>query len=152
MKILIQDIKLTYAVSDKRPGEVRRDVSAVTVPANMAEALRMVEYGAGFMADADTASMPTDEISQYLHGLERTDAVCAVARGRLLAAHDAKDGPVADGQRTIRVWLVNCLRVTRGQAAEYLALLALALRAAPAQVLAVKRYNNVRTTPPSRPT
>ncbi len=33
---------------------------------------------------------------------------------------------MADGQRTTRTWLVNCLRITKGQAGEYQAILALA--------------------------
>jgi hypothetical protein len=48
--------------------------------------------------------------------------------GRLLAAFDAKDGHLADGQRTSRTWLVHCTGVTRGQAAEHQAVQALAQR------------------------
>ena len=50
----------------------------------------------------------------------------AAARGRLLAAFDAKDGHLADGQRNTRAWLVHRLRVTRGQAGQYGAVQALA--------------------------
>ncbi len=39
---------------------------------------------------------------------------------------DAQAGPLADGQRTIRTWLVNSVRVTKGQAAEHRAVQALA--------------------------
>jgi hypothetical protein len=45
---------------------------------------------------------------------------------KYLAAFDAQDGSVADGQRITRTWLVHCTRVTRGQAAEHRALEALA--------------------------
>ncbi len=41
-------------------------------------------------------------------------------------AFDAQDGPVADGQRTTRPWLVHSLRVTKGQAGEHQAVQALA--------------------------
>src|SRR3974377_1855275 len=47
-------------------------------------------------------------------------------RGQLLAAFDAQDGSVADGQRTTRTWLVHSTRVTRGQVAEQKAVQALA--------------------------
>ena len=39
--------------------------------------------------------------------LERVDAIAAAVRGRLLEAFDARDGHVADGQRTARTWLVH---------------------------------------------
>jgi hypothetical protein len=52
-------------------------------------------------------------------------AAGAAAWGRLLAAFDAKDGHLGDGQRTTRAWLVHSLRVTRRQAAEYKAVQAL---------------------------
>ncbi len=38
---------------------------------------------------------------------------------------------MADGQRTTRTWLVNCLRVTKGQAGQYKAVQALAARHEP---------------------
>jgi Domain of unknown function (DUF222) len=95
-------------------------------PASAAEALGMLESAIGFLADADAAQMPAESVAQYLRALERADAVGAVARGRLLAAFDAKDGHLADGQRTSRTWLVHSTRVTRGQAAEHKAVEALA--------------------------
>ncbi len=57
--------------------------------------------------------------------MEQADAVWAVAWARLLAAFDAKDGHQADGQRSLRAWLVHMARVTRAQAAQYQALRAL---------------------------
>ena len=106
-------------------------MSTVTVPASGSEALQMLECAAGFLADLDAAAMPTEALGEYLRGLERADAVQAAARGRFLAAFDVKDGPVGDGQRTIRSWLVHSLRVTRGQAAGYKAVQALAAGHAP---------------------
>ncbi len=47
-------------------------------------------------------------------------------RARLLHGFDAQQGSVCDGQRTTRTWLVNCLRVTKGQAGEYKAIQGLA--------------------------
>lgn len=64
----------------------------------------------------------TSALADGPRALERVDAVGAALRGRYLHAFDARDGSVADGQRTTRTWLVNCLRVTKGQAAEYKAI------------------------------
>ena len=58
-------------------------------------------------------------LAERLRVLEQADAMGAAARGRLLEAFDAQDGPVADGQRTVRAWLVHSTRVTEGQAAEH---------------------------------
>ncbi len=96
------------------------------IPASAAEALGMLRSAMGFLADADTAQMPTAALAECLRGLEQADAVGAAARGRFLQAFDAKDGSLADGQRTTRTWLVHCLRVTRGQAGEHKAVQALA--------------------------
>jgi len=103
------------------------------VPANAGEALGMLEsaltmqqVALGFLADMDTSGMPVAALAECLQSLERTDAVGAAARGQLLAAFDAQDGSVADGQRTARTWLVHSTGVTRGQAAEHKAVQALA--------------------------
>jgi Domain of unknown function (DUF222) len=106
-------------------------MSAVTIPANATEALGMLESAMGFLADLDAAQLPAEAISECLRGLERSDAVGAAARGRLLAGFDAKGGPLGDGQRTSRTWLVHTTRVTRGQAAEHKAVQALAQGHAP---------------------
>jgi Domain of unknown function (DUF222) len=102
-------------------------MSTVMVPASAGEALGMLESALGFLADADAAGMPAGALAECLRGLERADAVGAAARGRLLAAFDAKDGSVSDGQRTTRAWLVHCTRVTRGRAGEHKAVQALAV-------------------------
>ncbi len=97
-----------------------------TAPASMAEALDAIEDLAGFVADLAAADLPAAELGAGLAGMERIDAVLAAARSGLLAAFDATDGHLADGQRTLRAWAVNVLGVTKGQAGEYLALRALA--------------------------
>jgi hypothetical protein len=106
-------------------------MTAVTVPASAQEALGMLECAAGFLADLDATQMPAEAISECLQGMERADAVQAAARGRLLAGFDAQGGPLGDGQRTSRSWLVHTTRVTRGQAAEHKAVQALAQGHAP---------------------
>jgi hypothetical protein len=101
-------------------------MNPVADPANMAEALAMVFSGLGFLADMDTANMPAGVQAEFLCAMERADAVGAAARGKAMAAFDAQDGSVADGQRTMRAWMVNTARVTRGQAAEHIAVQRLA--------------------------
>ena len=80
----------------------------------------------GVLAGTDPAGQPAEALAEALRMLEQTDAVGAAARGRLLEVFDAQDGHLADGQRSTRTWLVNCTRVTRGQASEYQAVQALA--------------------------
>jgi len=101
-------------------------MSTAMVPANADEALGMLESAAGFLAGLDAADMPAEAIAECLRGMERADALQAAARGQFLSAFDAKDGHLGDGQRTTRAWLVHSTRVTRGQAAEYRAMQALA--------------------------
>jgi Domain of unknown function (DUF222) len=103
-------------------------MSTVVVPApgDMAAAVAMLEAGLGFLADMDKAGMPVAALADGLQALERADAIAAAARGGMLAAFDAQDGSVADGQRTVRTWLVHSTRVTRGQAGEHKAVQALA--------------------------
>jgi hypothetical protein len=118
-------------------------MSAVTVPANAGEALRMLESAMGYLADLDVAGLPAEVVAECLRGMERVDAVGAAARGRLLAGFDAAGGPLGDGQRTTRTWLVHTTRVTRGQAAEHKAVQALAQGHAP--LLAGLRHGEVIT-------
>jgi Domain of unknown function (DUF222) len=119
-------------------------MSIAIVPGSGAEAVGMLESAAGSLADADWAQVPAEAVAGFLRALERCDSVQAAARGRMLAAFDAKDGHLADGQRSNRTWLVHCLRVTRGQAAEYNALQALARGHRP--LLAGLREGDVITT------
>ncbi|HJY66615.1 MAG TPA: DUF222 domain-containing protein, partial [Streptosporangiaceae bacterium] len=108
-------------------------MSTMMVPANMDDAMKMLEAAVSmqqcalvFLAGEDAAGLPAPAAADQLRALERTDAVGAALRGRLLAVFDSQDGHVADGQRTTRAWLINSVRVTRGQAAEHLAVQALA--------------------------
>ena len=95
------------------------------VPASAAEALEKLQTLVGYLADLDAASLPAEALAACLLGMEQADAVAAVAWARLLAAFDAKDGHQADGQKTLRAWLVHMVRVTRAQAARYQAIQAL---------------------------
>ena len=104
-----------------------------TDPATAAEALGMLEAALGtqqrvlrFLAAQDAAGLPAPAVADQLRALERADAAGAAVRGRLLEVFDSQDGHLAGGQRSTRAWLIHSLRVTRGQAAEHLAVQALA--------------------------
>jgi len=118
-------------------------VCTLTVPGNAREALGMLESLLGYLADLDAADMPTEALAECLRGLERADAIKAAAQGRFLAAFDAQDGHLGDGQRTTRTWLVHTTGVTRGQAAEHMSVQALAAGHAP--LLAGLRHGDVIT-------
>ena len=97
----------------------------MSVPGSGGEALARLLSSAGYLADLDAAELPAGELGRYIRELVRADAVLTAALARLLAAFDAKDGHLADGQRSLGAWLVHMIRVTRGQAAEYRAMRAL---------------------------
>ena len=96
------------------------------VPAGASEAFEMLESLLGSLAGQDAAELPAEVLAGGLRVLERAEAVGAAVRGRFLEAFDAQDGPVADGQRTARTWLVHTTRVTKGQAGEHKAVQGLA--------------------------
>ena len=98
----------------------------MTVPAGEADELDLLLTLMGSLAGAGPTELTPEEVARRLRVLEQVDAMGAAARGRLLEAFDVQDGSIADGQRTIRTWLVNCTRVTRRQASEHRAVQALA--------------------------
>jgi len=96
------------------------------VPSSVSEALAMLKSSVGYLADVDATELPVAALTECVRGLVQADSVGIAALAPLLAALDANDAHLADGQRTLRAWLVNVLRVTRGQAAEYKAVQSLA--------------------------
>jgi len=96
-----------------------------TGPPSAAETLEQLQALVGHLADIDAASLPAAALAGLLQGMEQADAVWAAAWAQLLAAFDAKDGHLADGQKTLGAWLVHMGRVTRAQAAQYKAMRAL---------------------------
>jgi hypothetical protein len=100
-------------------------MSIMAVPAGGSEALAKLRSLAGYLADLDAASMPAEVLGEYIRELVQADAVLTAALAPMLAAYDAKDGHVADGQRSLGTWLVHMARVTRSQAAQYKAMRAL---------------------------
>ncbi|MGH3150410.1 MAG: DUF222 domain-containing protein, partial [Streptosporangiaceae bacterium] len=97
-----------------------------TAPLSASEKFALAESLLAELAGEDVASRPIGVQAEGLRALERIDAVAAACRARLLAVFDKQQGCVDDGQRTTRTWLVNCLRITKGQAGEYRAQQALA--------------------------
>ena len=95
------------------------------IPASGGEVLAKLRSLAGHLADLDAAQLPAGELGQYIRELVQANAVLTAALAPLLAAYDAKDGHQADGQKTLRTWLVHVARVTRAQAAQYKAIQAL---------------------------
>jgi hypothetical protein len=97
----------------------------MAVPASRAEALAMLQTSVGYLADENATELPAEELGQCIRELVQADAVSTAALARMLAAYDAKDGHLADGQKTLGAWLVHMVRVTRGQAAQFKAMRAL---------------------------
>jgi hypothetical protein len=97
-----------------------------TAPSSASEKFALVESLLAELAGEDVASGPVAVTAESLRVLERIDAVGTACRARLLAVFDTQQGCVDDGQRTTRTWLVNSLRITKGQAGHYKAIQALA--------------------------
>jgi hypothetical protein len=106
-------------------GEVRQSMCARAEPGSAPGALARLQTVADVLAGLDAAEVPAEALGQYIRGLVQADAVLAAALARMLAAYDARDGHLADGQRSLGAWLVHVARVTRGQAAQFRALRAL---------------------------
>ena len=98
----------TFAASPR--GGDASDMNAVPVPAGSPDALDLLESLMGSLAGTDPAELAQEEKARRLRVLERVDAIGAAVRARLLEAFDAQDGPIADGQRTSRAWLVHVTR------------------------------------------
>ena len=86
-------------------------------PANVAEALSMLDRALGALTNADAGSLPTPVQAQALRALERAEARHTAARAQFLAAFTAQDGYEDDGQGSARMWLRWQTRVTRAAAA-----------------------------------
>ena len=86
-------------------------------PANVADALAMLDRALAALNAADAASLPTAVQAQALRALERAEARHTAARARFLAAFTAQDGYEHDGQGSARTWLRWQTRVTRAAAA-----------------------------------
>jgi Domain of unknown function (DUF222) len=82
-------------------------------PANVADALAMLDRALAALAAADARSLPTAVQAQALRALERAEARHTAARAQILAAFSAQDGYEDDGHGSARVWLKWQTRVTK---------------------------------------
>src|SRR6266700_1783004 len=82
-------------------------------PSSAGEAVGMVLAGLGWLARAETASVPVPVLAGWLRELERAQSMHAAARAAVLAAFAARRGYEADGQGSARTWLTWQTRVTR---------------------------------------
>lgn len=81
-------------------------------PANVADALAMLDRALAALAAADAGALPTAFQARALRALERAEARHTAARARMLAAFGAQDGYEDDGHGSARVWLKWQTRVT----------------------------------------
>jgi hypothetical protein len=82
-------------------------------PANVADALAMLDRALAALAAADAGSLRTAVQAQALRALERAEARHTAARAQILAAFSAQDGYEDDGHGSARVWLKWQTRVTK---------------------------------------
>jgi hypothetical protein len=86
-------------------------------PANVTDALGMLDRALGYLAAADAAALPASVQAGALLALAKAEAQHTVARSRVLAAFAAQGGYEYDGHGSARTWLRWRGRVTRGAAA-----------------------------------
>jgi hypothetical protein len=99
---------------------------AAAIPADPEQVRVLLAALLGSLAGPDPASLPAPAAAERLRILEQADAITAAVRGQLMQAFDAQQGPVGDGQRNIRSWLIHTTGVTRGQAGDHQAVQAIA--------------------------
>ena len=86
-------------------------------PANVSEALVMLDRALDALNGADAGSLPVVVQAQVLRALGKAEAKQTAARGRLLAVFSAQEGYADDGQGSARIWLRWQTRVTTAAAA-----------------------------------
>ena len=72
-------------------------------PANVGEALAVLDRALGLLAAADPGSLPTAVQAQALRALERAETRQTAAQAQILAAFTAQDGYEDDGHGSARV-------------------------------------------------
>ncbi len=96
-------------------------MSTVPPPVSTAEALGMLRAALGHLAAADPAAMTEAEQARCLRVLEQSDAVAVAARAAMLGVFGAGKGYSADGDYSLRAWLMHQTGITKGAAASHLA-------------------------------
>jgi hypothetical protein len=97
-----------------------------SVPSGFASAggaLEAITSGMRFLAELDAAQLPASVTGDVLRGLEKLDAVEAVARGRLLWVFDADRGYTGDGYGGVKNWVRYGTKVSKGQADAHVGLM-----------------------------
>ena len=92
-------------------------VSAVSSPVNVTEALAMVRSGLGYLVAADATGLPGEVQARCLQDFEGDDAMLTAARAQILGAFASAQGHLADGDYSPKMWLFHRTRVTKGAAA-----------------------------------
>jgi Domain of unknown function (DUF222) len=86
-------------------------------PANVAEALRMLDRALDHLNAADAASLPASVQAEMLRALGRAESKHTAARARVLGAFAGQAAYEDDGQGSAGTWLRWQTRVTKGAAA-----------------------------------
>ena len=96
--------------------EASIQVGTVPVVAGPGEAMQMVRAGLDYLAAADATAMAAREQARCLRGLEQANSVSTAARTSILGAFAAGQGHWADGDYSLRAWLIRKTGVTKGAA------------------------------------
>ena len=86
-------------------------------PANVAEALRMLDRALDHLNAADAASLPASVQAEMLRALGRAESKHTAVRARVLGAFAGQAAYEDDGQGSAGTWLRWQTRVTKGAAA-----------------------------------
>jgi hypothetical protein len=104
----------------EKPEEVSQ-VITVPPPSSAADAMEMVHAGLGYLAAADATAMAAETQAQCLRALEQAHSMYTAARTSVLAAFTSGQGYCADADYSLRAWLINKTRITKGAAVGYTA-------------------------------
>jgi hypothetical protein len=88
--------------------------AAAYSPISLADALAMRRASAIYLAAADPTTVTAAELAESLTEMQQDDAIATVARAWFLGAFVAAQGPAADGDASLRTWLVHKTGVTQG--------------------------------------
>jgi len=96
-------------------------VITVLPPSSAAEALGMLSSALGYLAAADATAMAAETQAQCLRALEQAHSMGTAVRSSVLAAFTSGQGYSGDADYSLRAWLINRTRITKGTAVAYTA-------------------------------
>jgi hypothetical protein len=108
----------TNTTPSTRPGGEQQVDTAPAITSET-DALQMLKSALAYLAAADPTQVPAEVQAECLIVLEQADAMSTAARARYLAAYTAAQGYREDGDYSIRSWLMQHTRVTKGTAVEH---------------------------------